>query len=256
MDEKSRIHAFYVLNILFVVIIALITVQWHSIPQLPELITFALTVTSLVLAVLAIVYAYVSNSSSQLTTARLAEAATTIVDSARDLRRATDGLSNQVSEIPTLVSSVGKSVDQTNALLKEYSNRQAGEVAPVAKKSEPDDVLTLHFLNNASISGLFVIHVFKRALDAGKPFNLEAISKNANIGSADYLYGFLVASSSASVLEYSGREDAIRPERLSKTLSEGIEKRLEEMIKKKFKDESARRAFLAAMGKALDAIAP
>src|SRR5260370_8324872 len=105
MDEKARIHAFYVLLILGAIIILLITVRWSAIPRLPELITFALTVTSLVLAVLAIVYAYLSNFSSQQTTVRLADAAETIVKSAEDVRQATGQLTGQVASIPGLVPS-------------------------------------------------------------------------------------------------------------------------------------------------------
>src|SRR5437773_2456443 len=97
MDEKHKIHAFYILLILGSVIVGLVAVKWSTIPSLPELITFALTITSLVLAVLAIVYAYVSNSSSAQTTARLTDAAEDIVDSGDVVRRATEQLRVEVA---------------------------------------------------------------------------------------------------------------------------------------------------------------
>ena len=45
VSQMAKVHAFYILLILGAVIVGLVTVAWLAIPQLAELITFALTVT-------------------------------------------------------------------------------------------------------------------------------------------------------------------------------------------------------------------
>ena len=62
METKYKIHVFYILSILIAIIIILITVRWSEVPKLVDYITFALTVTSLALALLAIIYSMYSNT--------------------------------------------------------------------------------------------------------------------------------------------------------------------------------------------------
>jgi hypothetical protein len=64
MEEKYKIHIGYIFSILLAAIIILVTVKWGEIPRLVELIAFALTLTSLVLALIAIAYAVYSNTLS------------------------------------------------------------------------------------------------------------------------------------------------------------------------------------------------
>lgn len=172
MDEKARIHASYIMFVLGSIIVALITIEWSSIPRLPELITFALTVSSLILALLAIVYAYVSNFSSQQTTGRLISATETIVKSAEDVRRATDILATQVSDIPSLVSSVGERVDQTHALIKDYATRQPAQPPQTTADVVPDDDFVTNFLQTASVSGLLALLALKYALEKKKVLDI------------------------------------------------------------------------------------
>ena len=63
MNKDYKIHSFYILLILVSIIIGLVSVNWSQVPKLVEYITFALTVSSLILAILAIVYSVYSNSS-------------------------------------------------------------------------------------------------------------------------------------------------------------------------------------------------
>ena len=71
METEYKIHTGYVFFILIAIIIGLVTVKWSEIPKLVDYLTFALTATSLALAVLAIVYAMYSNTSFSQTISTL-----------------------------------------------------------------------------------------------------------------------------------------------------------------------------------------
>src|SRR5256885_13949970 len=101
MEEKYKIHAFYILTILIAVIIILLTIRWTGIPNLVEYITFALTLTSLVLAALAIIYAFYSNSSFSQNISTLNNVSRDVSDTAKELSKATNNLSLQIESIPS-----------------------------------------------------------------------------------------------------------------------------------------------------------
>ena len=67
LPATAKIHFGYIFSILIAIIVCLVTVKWSDIPSLASYFNFALGVASLVLAVLAIVYAFLANNSFNLT---------------------------------------------------------------------------------------------------------------------------------------------------------------------------------------------
>ncbi len=236
MEEKYKIHAFYVLLILATVIIGLVTVQWSGIPRLPEMLTFALTVSSLVLALLAIVYAYLSNSSFQQTTTLLSRAADDVLRSAGDVRSATDRLGVQVADIPPMLTAMGERFDQTHAMLKEYSARQnipAVTVPPAPVGVAPPDQLARTYLAVSSVNGLFALYGFKLALRNNRNLDLKQLATAIGTGATDeYMYGFLVATAGAGLVGYTGPNSAaLTPQEIHPVVSDGVEAELERRIR-------------------------
>ncbi len=245
MQETYKVHAFYILLILLAVIIGLVTVKWNEIPNLPALITFALTVTSLVLALLAIIYAYVSNFSFQQTTAVLSRAADDVLKSAGEVRRATEQLGTQVQGIPTLLKSVGERVEQTHTLLMEYSTKQASNVPIVEAGSVSSKDLAERFLTNSSVTGLFGLLAMKFSIEKKKTFSLAQFAERTAVGVSDYMYGFLVAGSSAGIVSYSGGADDILGTELNDIVAAKLEGELVRHIQTLSDPEHRTRLFTA-----------
>jgi hypothetical protein len=228
VEEKYKIHAFYILVILGAVIVGLVTVQWSSIPRLPEMLTFALTVSSLVLALLAIIYAYLSNSSFQQTTGALSRAADDVLRSAGEVRNATDRLGTQVADIPPMLTQMGERFEQTHAMLKEYSAKQNANVAAAPSlppAAQFPDSLATPYLAISSVNGLMALLAFKLALKHRQVLDLTLIESRIGTGKVDdYMYGFLVASSASRVISYTGTgiKDVV-PVQINQTVADGIE---------------------------------
>lgn len=115
MTTIEKTHIGYIGFILIIIIIVLITVQFSSVPNLSDRLNFGLTITSLVLAILAIAYAVHSNSSLIKNVAIMNEAASEITSSSQNLSTVVDNLTQNTNQIPTRLDSI-------ESLLKNSSN--------------------------------------------------------------------------------------------------------------------------------------
>jgi hypothetical protein len=120
MEEEYKIHTFYILLILISIIIGLITVKWSDIPKLVEYMTFALSVTSLVVGILAISYGVYSTSTFFQSSSAISTASTEITANSTQLTRTTEELARKVGEIPSLLVGVKTRIDDTHLLLKDF----------------------------------------------------------------------------------------------------------------------------------------
>jgi len=200
MEEKYKIHAFYILTILTSVIVILITVQWSGIPNLAEKISFALTLASLILAALAIGYAVYSNTTFSQTISTLNTVARDVSDSSQNISNAATDLSQKIEAIPSRLESMEVKVDQTNILLQQFSER--GEAQPPSEKEKmAAREIVDSFLERTSPAGLLMLYAYSLAFTQNKTFNAkELISSLSNID-INYARGFIVATRSAGLLD-------------------------------------------------------
>lgn len=115
----TKVHFTYIVIILVAIIVVLLTVQWGGISNLASYLNFALGVASLLLAVIAIVYAFFANNAFTQTVAKLDSAATIIKEETGDLEKAVQGMQTQLVEIPNalnvLKDQVAKTQDSFNS---------------------------------------------------------------------------------------------------------------------------------------------
>src|SRR5690606_8952706 len=117
MKDTYKIHTSYIIVILVAIIILLITVKWAAVPELVGYINFAATLASLLLAVVAILYAMYSNSSIAQNIGELDRAATDIRTAAIGIESTNAELHRRVNEIPPQIEHVNKSMDAIRAQL-------------------------------------------------------------------------------------------------------------------------------------------
>lgn len=237
MEIKYKIHAFYILLILCGIIILLITVKWVEIPSLVQYLTFALTVTSLVLAMLAIVYSFYSNTTFSQTIGTLNSVSKDVATSAKELNESTIALSRQVEAIPSRLLVMESKVEETKGILQQMSTKQVDVVKPTQKTL---DEVAEGFLPRSSLSGLMIIYVCSVAHGKAKPFHLENLCKTLTIASDHkYLYGFLVATTSAGLLVTSYSEGVYTIKSINNKLAQAVKTHLEKRVDSEptFKDD-------------------
>ncbi|MBI5774593.1 MAG: hypothetical protein HZA89_12725 [Verrucomicrobia bacterium] len=209
----AKIHFGYIISILVVIIIALLTVKWSDIPALAEHLNFALGITSLVLAVVAIVYAFFANNSFNVTVSKLESAATTIKDETGDLERAVHGLELQLKDIPDKLLSLEGQVSKTHALVEASSQQPKSQITvqkPDVSVEEFANNVVDRFLNVSSWNGLKVMYLCCLACEKQKEFDLKEWTTMDQSISYDYAYGFLIAASSAGFFDHVMQDTKVR----------------------------------------------
>ncbi len=175
-----RYNLFYSICILIAVIVILLTVKWGAISELVKYITFGLTLTSLFLALIAIFYAIISNSSFSKHIGGLRAASDSVTSSAASLDRMLSDLEEKISELPGLIRGVEQKVDLTR---KEIS-RSATEATPTDReisssgpngKLEGVEVDVKSFIDRSSFSGMLALHTVQLAYQTRKPFSRDGV---------------------------------------------------------------------------------
>lgn len=183
MERYARIHVTYIIGILLFIIAALATVKWHGIPDLVGYLSFALTLTSLILAILATAYAIYANTSLGAVLARLTSSSESLTSTASHLAGATTELAGKVGSIPNSLEGPSHTVQATHLLLKDVAEK--GLALPMADveskglkadtKPEPGLSLSAKALRSPPVYGLGAILIAVRAAQRKTGFQLSRL---------------------------------------------------------------------------------
>lgn len=192
MAGTARIHFTYVIAILLAIIIALITVQWGGIRDLVNYIGFALTITSLVLAVLAIIYSYFSNATFGQNISTLNAASQEMSRSASELGAATAALRDRVDVIPSALEIMGRQFEETRGAIASLAERGAAQMTPPStSEAIPNSDPTHRFLSESPLSGLLALYTASRSAAMNRPINLDRLDEHIRYMRSDYTFAFL-----------------------------------------------------------------
>lgn len=239
-DQRTKsnvgIHFFYVTLILVALIIFIATARWTELPKFTDYLSAAATITSLVLGLLAIIYAYISNDSLSQTTGVLSGAAgeaqqatskiTLLVDNVENLTRGTtqtneklavilydlkeqlnslDGtaatLDKQVNAIVEVLPEIPKGLQKMEKRFDEFI--QAAPIAdPIPIKAISPETLEKFAENcvaSSSPAGVLLIHAIYLSHKNDKEIDIKKFTK---FSSPDYLFGYFIAMNSLGLVEY------------------------------------------------------
>lgn len=129
--NELKIHFFYVTVILVSVIIALFTVGSVAQDRLSEYLSSAATITSVVLGVLAIIYAFISNDSFSKATGKLSE----IVDSSKKE-------SNKLIDVLGQIQDVAKASRENSESLTDLVGKITNEISELTSTTKSLEAAT------------------------------------------------------------------------------------------------------------------
>lgn len=207
MKKNYNVHFYYIISILLLIIIVLITKHWGQIPNLVILISFAATLSSLVLAILAIVYAFYSNNSFQQNTKNLNEASKNISETSQELLKMSLDLTNKIEQIPSSIDSLAIIQKQTNEKLQNINelisqpqpNKQPKLEQLYNKPINIDESIINESFTLTSINGIIILYCLTKSFQNQKSLNPEYISTIANMAFT-YFQGYTIALISLRLL--------------------------------------------------------
>jgi len=217
MNEKTNLHYrynfFYPLCILLGIIILLITVKWGSVDDLVKYITFGLTLTSLFLALIAIVYAIISNTSFSQHLGSLRSATESVSGTTASLTRMSDILETKLAEIPDLIRGVELKVDQTREEVARSSDVKEKPVIESESRKGPKLIDSLaelipSFLSSSSFNGRLALYTVQLAYKTKKPFKMDEVWAGTGL-SREYGYAYIVATGSFEIIDFAEKDGMI-----------------------------------------------
>jgi hypothetical protein len=191
MEKHIKVHITYIIGILIAIIVGLITVKWGNIPNLVELFSFALTISSIILAILAIAYAVYSNTSFGKNIAVLDKASDDIGNSTKYLEEISNDIHDKFNDLPELLKTLHQKTDSNQSILNDLSKQRLEQKSAITKL---DDVIEGDYIKtivtNSSISGLYTLYVLKLAREAKKKFTYQDVTEKMKLN-ADFFRGVL-----------------------------------------------------------------
>jgi len=198
VDRVEKVHVSYVLGLLGAVIVILITVKWTTIPDLVQYFTFALTVTSIALSLLAIVYTIVSGARVGQNLESLLVSSKSVAGASEDIRRVSEVIQQSLSDLPVRMHGIEERLDSTHRLVRGLSSSQKASLR--SPSDAPSDALVDSFLARSSHSGRLALLAMKRSFEHKITISFSEMKLVAP--TADYAYGYLVAATSCGMLDF------------------------------------------------------
>jgi len=182
--KPSILHYRYIVLILALIIISLLTFKYAPDTQLFNYVSFAATISSLILAVLAIIQGFYSNNAVSETVANMNTSSREIVQSSVNLEKIINGLDSKIQEIPTLIKGIET---QINTLNTPQISKPSGELP---HKSKGD---LQYFYNSVSPSGLIAVYMLYLSHKSSKIIDLNILEGLMSNSTIDYFYGFIIS---------------------------------------------------------------
>lgn len=202
-----RTHAIYLGIILASAFIVLICIKVEKNTDAVNYIGFAATLTSLILAILAIYIGLTGNSAilGFLTTAesftRQGEAAQSALVRSGEFNHSTaTALSQQADRFEKLVGDLGKKLDVGFEDLRNEINPNKS----VATSSGSFDADKGYFLNTTSLTSICLIYTLSSFSESNTEFLLSDYVTNVNPDNEQYLFGCIIMISSFGIIKTYG----------------------------------------------------
>lgn len=218
MENKNQdvndLHFKYVIGILIFLLI-LVATAWLGRKQvIVEQIGFAATLASLILAVLAIIYSFVSNQSLSATFGKLDSAGANVGTAAERVTSAATDLQDRIEILPEVIADkfslilpmltqVSQKVEATQSLLHDrLQGVESLSPYPPTSRSKMMDARFDEevFYENSSLLGKFLLFACALSYEKEKPLDIAELSKEVPVLREDYMLGFLVAAHAANYI--------------------------------------------------------
>jgi len=203
-DEKGKVHIYYISGLLIFIIIELITyvcVNNNNTDQIVDYISFASTISSLFLSVVAIIYAIVSNNQGEAQYQKIDGASDRIsisVDKfslmSESLSGSIDSILSKLDEIKVISSETKNAVSQNNQ--KRSTDSSSAPVKIDEKNTKWMQMLVERYVKAGSFYGNIVLLACILSNETKLRFKTSDIVPD----SSAYLYGYIIASTALGVV--------------------------------------------------------
>jgi hypothetical protein len=239
VQSNLRIHFFYVTFILCLTIVLLVSFRWSALEGFTTYLNVAATLNALIVGVLAIIYSFLSNGSINQSLGSVQSASSQMgavssemqaaVRNAQVLQEKADArteklhdliidMQSGLGELASTTEKIAGSVDSISDRISNSQKSAPKEQDPLFSTGQEDSIDIKEsryavFIRKSSPLGLLSVYAALQASRSSLYVDFQKLVPKSNY---DYVWGFLVASSSSGIvsLEYPKNKRGMRAVRL------------------------------------------
>ncbi len=196
--REKLIHCGWIIAVLIFVIVLLLTNRVDQNTDLVTQIGVATGLVSLVVGVIAIVYAFVTNGALGDSSNRLEKSSKAIEDASHETIASIESIRSTLTVLAKQVSDIDSKLPLASQGSQSSQTPQPELSGPVINVNQLID----YFLNTASWFGLLTLYVAVKRHEADKPFNAYAWTSTLGGLSPDYAIGYFVSTASTGIVMY------------------------------------------------------
>ena len=210
---------------MLIALILLVALAYYDVPDLVDKFSFALTLSSLLLAILAIFYTIISAQKQDMQLTKLVETNSSLGNAADEIRLAAKDIRLFAQEAPQHFQVIGHKLDGISANYETLKSSQVPQpkTKEISAKSPPEiDVGKFTwFFGHLQFSAMAVFYLFERSQQKGKNIEPDVFEK-LGISSSDYAFGVLTALEASGLISFKFYKLDIIPMSCSEIVTQGI----------------------------------
>lgn len=166
--NNAKTHMGWTIALLAAALIGSLSVSWATLEQIPNIISIALGLSSLVLAMVAIMQAVSGGSNLQRSLGKIESAAEKALSATDSVKRAADDLterSNQIDKIFPSIKELGSKIDSIQESVTPAITADSGSTPNNQEDNDVDKML-----NKGTIGTNVALYMALKSLETGKSF--------------------------------------------------------------------------------------
>lgn len=228
--QNKDVHYKYAISYLLSIIILLIALAYYDIPNLVDKFSFALTLSSLLLAILAIFYTIISAHKQDSQFSKIIEATTTLNGSVRDINNAASSISLLTNDIPNQFKNINNKIDGMHISYKALSEIEQDSSESVKETSDNTTSFSLtKAIQRLQFNGMAVLYMFSVASRKSKSIEYSDFD-NFEMADLDYAIGILNGFEVTELIDFKLHKECIVPTYCDQLLYTDLETELKRVV--------------------------
>ena len=226
MSNSRELHYRYGLLLLVIALIESVAFGLYTVTNLVEKMEFALTITSLVVGVVAIVYTFLTANKQDLQLAQLLTTNSNISAASAQIQQAGAALVDHIESLPPRFDKIEQSIASLGAGV--LSVPTSPKIAREPKEPDKEDVV--RFITELNYGAMASLYFGVRAFQEKLPITRDLVGKAERFPPFSFVFGLLCGASGASLLEMEFKDKAIRIQKISPALLENLVSQLRSIV--------------------------
>ena len=218
----------------------LLALRYYDVPELVDKLSFALTLSSLLLAILAIFYTIISAQKQDINFSKLIETNSDIKAAAKKIKAVSNNIDATLNEFPSNFKKIGSKIDNLSA--KYLSTSQENQITEGEDPDEEKKIelnLSKKLINRIviklSYGAMPILYWFSESNRHGKNLDFSTYD-DLGFVDADFAIGFLNGFRATGLIKFKIHQAALIPTECYKIITQNLRTILETVIKVTSKD--------------------